>query len=99
MRKEALATSIKMKNGRQESEKLVAFQSHKGKKETFFLAPQREPHLGTLFSSSGPPETDDDKSDCSELCSLLLLATATGLLERTSSLKNMGIGLSLCSGI
>ena len=69
------------------------------KKETFLLAPQIEAHLGTLFSSSGPPEIGDDKSDCSELHSLLLRATATGLSERTSSLKNMGIGLSLCSGI
>lgn len=103
MRKEALATSMKMKKGRKKSEILVAFQSQKGKRETFLLGPQREPSLRALFSSSGPPEAEDDKSDCSELHSLLLLATAAVLLERTSYRKNMGIGLlyahTLCSGI
>lgn len=49
MTKEALVTSIKMKKGRQESEKLVAFQSHKGKKETFLWLLRGNLTLGPCF--------------------------------------------------
>lgn len=49
MTMEALVTSIKMKKGRQESEKLVAFQSHKGKKETFLWLLRGNLTLGPCF--------------------------------------------------